>query len=408
MKIFYLLLLFLLPFVSFGQQLDVSGYFEPQMTVLNVKDTFYNLASNKLRIDLASDLSDHVSFGANFDYITYHGKTEWNILDYLPDTITQGVPTTLQPFFNFTYGDLLQPFGPYYETRPDRIFLDNAFVRLAFKNLDVTVGRQQLSMGTGYTWNPTDLFNTKDVLDPTYEQPGHNAIRVDIPLSSSYGLAAFYAPGEEWKDSVKMLKLKGRLGHFDYSVLGVQRYWSFTDYTSLSENRYSRFLLGGDFAGEFLGLGVWAEGGYSFMDLKEGPGLDPISDFRELVLGLDYTFDSELYFMLEYYHNSLAKRNWKDYTLNDWMWMLSSELKTLGQDQAYGLVQYPMTDLLSIGSMTIFCISDASIALVPMLTYSMFQDVELTVYGNIYVGKEGRHYASNLGSGGLARLRVYF
>ena len=27
--------------------------------------------------------SDHVTFGANFNYITYNGRTQWNILDYL-------------------------------------------------------------------------------------------------------------------------------------------------------------------------------------------------------------------------------------------------------------------------------------------------------------------------------------
>ena len=31
------------------------------------------------------------------------------------------------------------------------------------------MGKQQISLGTGYVWNPTDVFNIKELFDPTYE-----------------------------------------------------------------------------------------------------------------------------------------------------------------------------------------------------------------------------------------------
>ena len=153
------------------QELEVFGYFEPQLMLARINNETYQLSSNKLRVDLQWKASENVAFGANFDYITYHGKTEWDILDYLPENIQDEVPST--SLFGYD-------FNPYVIAFSERSFLDNAYVKLMFDHADVTVGKQQLSFGTGYVWNPTDVFNQKDITDPTYEQPGHNAVRLDL------------------------------------------------------------------------------------------------------------------------------------------------------------------------------------------------------------------------------------
>ena len=85
----------------------------------------------------------------------------------------------------------------------DQTFLDNAYVMIRMKYADLIVGKQQISLGTGYVWNPTDIFNIKDILDPTYEQPGHNAIRLDIPIGTKYNLTGIYSPDDTWKNSTK-------------------------------------------------------------------------------------------------------------------------------------------------------------------------------------------------------------
>ena len=180
------------PQLSFSQNVEIFGYFEPQLMGAKIGSDFYQLNSNKLRIDLQLKASGTVSFGANFDYITYHGKTKWDILEFLPKSVTAEAPT-------------MNPYSMPYENKH---FLDNAFVKLSFKYTDFTIGKQQLSMGTGYAWNPTDVFNKKDVIDPTYEQPGHNAFRIDLPIKNDFGITAIYAPTEDWKYTDILLKLK--------------------------------------------------------------------------------------------------------------------------------------------------------------------------------------------------------
>ena len=122
---------------------ELFGYFESQAMGAYIKNEFLLLYSNKLRVDLKSSLSEKVTFAANFDYITFHGKTEWNILDFLPSEVTAEVPAGTESFY-------VLPFS-------NRHFLDNAYLKLSFKSFDLTVGKQQISLGTGYVWNPTDV-----------------------------------------------------------------------------------------------------------------------------------------------------------------------------------------------------------------------------------------------------------
>lgn len=373
--------------------LDLFGYFESQISGAKIRGNFYQLYTNKLRVDLKSVLSDNITFAANFDYITYHGKTEWSILEFLSPSITQDIPTSLRPLYVLKFSN--------------RNFLDNAYVKISSKYFDLTFGKQQISLGTGYVWNPTDVFNIKDLLDPTYEQPGHNAIRLDVPIGTAYTVTALYSPDETWGESAKLIQFKGRVSHFDYAFIVIEKRWNFHDYTrfNLSEMNFlespeKRRLFGVNTAGELLGLGVWAEYAYNNMELSK--------DFYELVIGTDYTLDVQTYVMVEYYRNTLGKTDYKQYTINDWMRLFAQEQKAVARDQVYVFAQHPITDLLKLGLSSVYSLSDNSIALIPTLNYSLSDNVDVFAYLNFNFGREGKVFARSMGDGGLVRVRVYF
>ncbi len=371
---------------GYAQQVELSGYYEPQYTGVSIQDRYHQLFTNKLRIDLQSSSFDNVRFAANFDLITYHGNTEWNFLDFLPGSIRATAPPEATDDFAFVYSD--------------SIFLDNAYLKIGFPSFDITVGKQQISLGTGYVWNPTDLFNFKDYADPTYEQPGHDAIRIDLPVGSRYGFNAMYLPEGNWESSGKLLRFKGGFFHFDYVFTYIERQWQLSDFTFSQPVDNNRRLFGGEFTGELFGLGIWGEYGYNT--------LEPLDDFWEIVLGTDYTLDNGTYLMAEYYYNGLAKSDYVNYDLNDWMRFLLAESRSISRDNLYIYVDYPLTDLIHLNNSAVVSLSDMSLALIPGLQYSLYQDVELTVFINIYTGKEETAYNSDLGTGGIARLRVYF
>ncbi len=370
-----------------AKEVDVFGYFEPQYTGVYLDDTYHQFQANKLRIDLKSTAIAHTEFGADVIFRLYHGKTTWNVLDFLPETVASTIPPEMQPLYDIEYGDTL--------------YLDNVYARFALNRLAVTIGKQQISLGTGYFANPTDIFNTKDVLDPTYEQPGHNAVRVDLQASPRLSIMALFSPIEmDFDNSGKLLRAKLGLGRFDISVMGSQTQYTLTDFYNFDQAQERRYIAGGDIVGEILGIGVWAEGIYNFFEESD--------DGYEFLVGADYTLDSGLYAMLEYQRNSTAKTDHEDYDLNDWMRFFVGETKTIASDQLYGLIQYPLTDMLVIGGSAILSIPDMSAAIVPMAQYSLFQNIELTFMGNIYVGDEGTSYSRSLGWGGLVRASVYF
>ncbi len=374
-------------------ELQIFGYLESQMMGMRLQGQFFQWYTNKLRLDLKSELSSHITFAANFDYITHHGKTRWNIPEFLSPEINEEIPPGMEPYYVMQFSD---------ET-----FLDNAYVKLSFKHADLTLGKQQISLGTGYVWNPTDIFNVKDVLDPTYEQPGHNAVRLDVPLAALSSLTLLYAPESSWRESGKLIRWKDNLFGFDVAVSAIETWWRFHDYTRLDPGTESfreeperRRLLGLGTAGELLGLGVWGEFAYNWLERTE--------NFYEWVCGLNYTFDFQTFVMLEYYRNTKGKPDYRDYTLNDWMRFYAAEQKAIARDQVYILIQHPVTDLMELGVQSVASISDHSIALVPTLQYSLSDHVDVFAYLNFNLGKEGTVFARTTGSGGLLRARVYF
>jgi hypothetical protein len=378
---------------GYAQPVELFGYYEPQYMGVSVQDRYDQLFTNKLRVDLQSSAMDNVKFAANFDFITYHGDTEWNFLDFLPQSIRATVPPSATRGFAFIYGD--------------SIFLDNAYMKIGFSSFDITVGKQQISLGTGYVWNPTDLFNFKDFTDPTYEQPGHNSIRVDISLPRQSDLTMIYIPEDNWDDSQKLIKYKENIGHFDISACFIEKQWQFSNFIyryiwpGSGYNPQLRRLYGGSFVGELFGLGLWGEMGFNTFNRR-------YRDFLEIVFGLDYTLDNGTYLLSEYYRNGLAKSDYRDYDLNDWMRFFMAESKSVSRDNLYLYVDYPLTDLIHLNNSAVASLPDMSLALIPGLNYSLYQDVELTVFVNIYTGKEKTAYNSNLGTGGIVRLRVYF
>ncbi len=375
-----------LPYALCGQ-VDIFGYFEPQYAALYQDTTIIQSGYGKLRIDLRNDQVKNMRFNADIILSTYLGKTDWNLLDFLPDQIADSIPPAMQPYYLFQF--------------KDTFYLDNAYARFNIRSFAVTIGKQQISFGTGYFSNPTDVFNVKNSLDPTYEQPGYDALRFEFYPLSRLSITMLYTPIEfNWDNSGKLCRIKIGLGHFDISSL-IYRYRGTTiDYYTFEPTIRQFTMIGGDLVGELLGFGVWGEGSYRI--IEDG------NNIFEVLVGSDYTFEGGLYTMIEYHHNSTGKNDYRDYDLNDWMRFLTGESKTIARDQLYGLVQYPIIDFVDLGAMALFSISDQSAAIIPMLNYNMFENVDITLMLNLYTGEEGKAFNSKFGNGGFIRANIYF
>lgn len=371
---------------SEGGVIDMFGYWEPQYMGADISGDYHNVVTNKLRLDTVIEYSETLSFGANCNLLFYNGRTTWNLLDFIPVSVSRDIAGQDRVYYEFDY--------------ENDIILDNAFMKIALKQADIIIGRQQISPGTGYAWNPTDIFNRKEMADPTYEQPGHNALRLEIPFEARTTLIMIYETDDDFEDSAKLVRMKTGYGRFDYSLIFISSEREVIDFTDFSSLKQERLMAGVDLAGELLGLGTWCEYAYNFTDKG--------ADSAETVVGLDYTYTNGIYIMGEYYRNTEGETDHTEYDINTWMRFLTAQTKVVCRDQVYAMASFPLTDFITPATAAIISLNDSSLSLMPSMNYSMLENLELQLIINVACGKAGTVFDSNLGSGAIFRMKLYF
>ncbi len=387
--------LIFLPCVLFAQT-SFFGYYEVEFDQLKFANQTYNYGYNKLRLDFEARSEDAITIGANVNIQKYFDNTSWNLLDFLPMDIWQTIfqPQNVPQEYWITEFPIMLS---------DTLFLDNIYLKAGFKHFDLTVGKQQISLGTGYAWNPTDIFNTKQLLDPTYEQTGVNAIRAEIPIKGRTGMDIILSPGKDWNESVKMLRLKIGLGRFDLHGTIGQYTWERTQFSPttflIDEQSNLRTLYGGSIVGELAGAGLWIEGAWNQLENQE--------DFFEAAIGTDYTFENGLYIIMEYLRNENGVSNKENLDINHYLQYFNGETHSLMQDYLFGFLNYPLNDFIQVGLLGFGNLNDNSAAINPQILWNLFQDVDMTIMYSHFIGDNNSEFGVQ-DWGWRIRLRGYF
>jgi hypothetical protein len=379
------------------EAVDLSGYYEGQVTGYCLgmgggEPRPYWQITNRLRLDLSAELGKDATVGGDVVIMTYHGYTTFNLLDILPeaevDTIRQLFGSMADQTFSFAYDET-------------DIALDNAFITLYPGPFTFRLGRQQLPWGTGYAWNPTDVFNAKSLMDPTYEKPGQDAIKAEWGFGEAGGITLVLMPGSTWQDSTKVGKGKIHIKGFDISASYIAQAYDVIDVLSTTpQTRETRNIIGGDLVGQIWELGVWAEAAWF-----TGP---QDSESWQAVLGIDTTFEFQTSLMLEYFRDSDGEADNNDYTLSDWIQLGLGQKKNLGRDYVMIMASHPLTDLITGTVLVIVNCNDQSAVFVPSLEYSYSDNLSLSVTGNIFSGISDSEYGGLQGSGGYFRAKAFF
>lgn len=366
----------------------LSGYYENTLQLDYDRDvaTETLIDYSKLRLDISAGGGENeFEFRGNINFIHYHTEAAYDIESYLPDPVVEqlrlaGVSTQI-PF----------------ET--NRIYLDNAWLTWDAGRLRLRLGTQQLSWGPGYSLNPTDLFHRKNLVDPTYEKEGVAALRLDYRWGFGGQGSLIMAPGSTFQASGYALRAATHMSRIGYDVALTGHH--VTDSTSVDlatmrplEQR--REALGLELSGPLLGLGFWVEGNYNWMERED--------DFLRAVSGVDYTFGSGLYVMVEGLVNMRAE--WEPpYPIQDW---LSSVFygEPVGRGWVLGGVTKDLT-ALSTGSIYLFAAYDGSVMVNPRLSWSVAQNAEAELFGAVTAGRGEGSFPPGLYSA-YTRLTVYF
>jgi hypothetical protein len=330
--------------------------------------------------------TDNIQIGANLNAQQYLGKTTWDLFDFLPEHVTA-------PLASMGISEFPIPLS-------DTSYVDNLYIRIQFPWVDLTLGKQQLSFGTGYAWNPTDIFNTKQLLDPSYEQPGINAIRLEIPVANRINADLIYQPKDDWDSSTKLAQIKVGAGSFDLGVTVAEYQWERVDFFLPAGTLTQRTLNGGSLVGEILGIGLWAEAAHNTFS-------DPEDEFWEYVVGLDYTFESSTYILLEYLHNENGKSEVLDLDITDYLRSLSGNTHSLMQNYGFLYGMHPVGDFGTLGLLGFVNFDDESAAINPSFDWAGFENMNFSFMLSYMLGEADTEFGVQ--DWGLRlRVRGYF
>jgi|GEM_PF-4906357 hypothetical protein len=348
--------------------------------------------NNKLRLELGAHINERVSFGANINYVDYFGETSRHLWDWIPDSETNDLPA----------GD--------YETHvmefEDKVYLNDLYMKYDSDFFDFTMGKQQLVMGVGYAFNPLDVMNIKNIMDPAYEPSGHTGYRFDFSLGTHSSLTMFYGQEEYASKSTKILKLDNTFDSLSFSFLAGERVWTFTDYYKMNDIGVDRRFAGSDVKKNIAGIDLWAEVMYNWME--DSIEYKDSKDYIEAVAGVGKTYGDKAEIIVEYYRYGLADTDMGEYDINDWFGYFYGQKKSISRDTVFATVSYTVNEHFIINPYILHSLNDGSVKINPNCTFPVNESFELVFVGALPRTKQAKAFNFYGGTGFMVLGRYTF
>lgn len=254
------------------------------------------------------------------------------------------------------------------ESEFNRLWLD-----YTWRQFQIIFGRQRISWGQSWVWNPTDIYNPASALSlDSEEKPGTDAVRFVWYINDLSAMEIAVRPAKNGKENTTALMVKTNIRQVDYQLLGG---WT-----------KERYVLGGGWSGEIMGGGFRGEFLYQF-ERKDSVNIyynsekftiDNRANFSFVISG-DYTFENSLYLHSElmYNKNGTAEQTQLNVPNSQYNGDLSPARFSI-----FGEVSYVMTPLLSGRIFTIVNPTDYSFIIGPSINWSVAQnwDFDATIY----------------------------
>lgn len=278
----------------------------------------------------------------------------------------------------------------------DRLWLD--YVK---DDWQFTVGRQRIAWGTSWAWNPTDLFNPKDVLDFDYEEmPGADAVRIQYYTGPVTKVELAVSPGKRKEDLIAA-------GLISFNQ------WNY-DFNFIAGYKKERWVLGGGWVGDISNAGFRGEILVSQAPKKnyDSPmyqflNLEPLSSDApdvSFVISGDYTLPNSFYIHTEILFNS---RGTKSYASLYRAEAVELDLLTPARWSVFQEFAYQFTPLFRGSIFSIYNPNDKSFVIVPSATYSVKTNLDFYLTG-LFFGGESYTEFGDYGSTLFVRLKYSF
>lgn len=277
------------------------------------------------------------------------------------------------------------------ESEFNRLWLD-----YTIQKFQLIIGRQRMSWGQSWVWNPTDVFNPVSAISlDAEEKPGTDAARLIWYFGDLSNVEIAVSPNHKKENQTAMMMIKTNFNSYDYQLLGG---WN-----------KNQPIIGGGWSGQIVDGGFRGEWLYRFKrknNLESAEKLF-VADNREnltIVVSGDYQFENSLYLHTEIMTN---KNGVADSTI---IYSLQSQLNgnlSAAKTSIFTEISYDMTPLVKARLFTIVNPNDQSFLVAPSISWSVAQnlDFDSTFYQS--VGSTISEFG-NIGTLFLARLKWSF
>ena len=264
------------------------------------------------------------------------------------------------------------------------IDVDRANAKISAGRTDITVGRQAISFGKAYFWNPLDIFRPFSSIEFNRDyKSGVDAVRVDAEVGNLSGFTAIGMVGQIHDKRNKDLSLWYRsvsMGRFFTNLLN----W---DVALQIGKILDGYQFGSAFAGEVGTIEVRSEAAWVFMHdnkTKTARSFPAANDHLDMVIGIGKNIEGGvLQLQLEYYYNGAASGPKTDrFSL-----IAAGQLQHVNRHLLGTLTRYQLTPLLHGSLAFLWGVEDASWLFQPGLVYSATSTLDLVTGAAIMHGR---------------------
>lgn len=262
--------------------------------------------------------------------------------------------------------------------------IDRLFIDYNSGKWQVRAGRHRINWGQNLVWNPNDVFNAYSYFDFDYEErPGTDAVRVQYFAGATSSAEFVYQLGDHINEMSFMGLYKFNKWNYDIQFLGGQVKRDLVIGTGWSGD-----IKGGGFRGEF-----------TYFHDKDSLR-DPAGQLVASISG-DYTLRNSTYLQASIIYNSKGSTGKAGMINPNILTQTSAKFLTLSRLDIFGQVSYPISPLWRADLASIINPFDGSFFIGPGAGYSISDNMELLLFGQLFVGDPGTEF------GGVGKL-LYF
>jgi len=247
----------------------------------------------------------------------------------------------------------------------------------------VKIGRQAITWGNGFIFNPFDLFNPfpPTEIDREYKA-GDDMVNVQVSLPKIGDLQGLYVVRrnpDTHSVSSDQSSLAGKL----HLAAGS------TEFDVMATRNYQDNVIGVGSRGYIADAAWRLDGTWTFPEMGD--------DYLSLVANLDYSwvwFGKNFYGFIEYYFNGLGEDDYQDAVQDAALLeqLARGDIFVLGRNYLSGHVEIELHPLFKIFFTAINNIEDPSGILQPYATWDITQNLQMTAGVNVSYGAKGTEF----------------